>query len=315
MTSSAPALRNRMAATVALAAFALVAHVAQAVPFGYRYVGSRLVTEGRVVYWYWNVDRVEVAPNEASFVAHMFARAVDVNQERPFVAIVRCDSRTYKDIDSRGPYEAIDAGEPIDAVWRAGCENGRAVSAGKRYARLGSGTAPTPGPTAAAPAAGPWPPVAMAPATSPPSEPAAPRVAPSAASSPVVSAVPAASSAPKRTAEPAPYPGKEDTGDPRRADRCVRFAEVKGIPAGDATITNACAFAIEITLCYKGGGGGIYDCPSPAKGRRVDSLGPRVTHALPEYQRGRHRGIVSVACKGTMGSVFPRLDNTGGECR
>jgi hypothetical protein len=299
-----------------MVAFALVVQAAQAVPFGYRYVGSRVVSEGRVVYWYWNVDRVEVAPNQTSFVAHMFARAVDVNQERPFVAIVRCDSRTYKGIDSRGPYEAIDAGEPIDAVWRAGCENGRAVSAGTRYARLGSGATPMPSTAAAAPATDPRPgPAAVVPTPSPSAEPAAPRVARSAAASPAAHAVSAASAAPRTTAEPAPQPRKEDAGDPRRADRCVRFALVKGVPAGDATITNTCVFPIEITVCYKGRAGGIYDCPSPAKGRHADSLGPGVTHVLPEYQHGRHGGIASVACKGTMGSVFPRLDDTGGGCR
>ena len=34
-------------------------------------------------------------------------------------------------------------------------------------------------------------------------------------------------------------------------------------------------------------------------------------HVLPEYRRGRHRGINAVACRGEPGSVFPRLDEGG----
>ena len=81
---------------------------ALAVPPGYRYVGSRVVSGGRVVYWYWNADHVEVAPTGLSFVAYMYARAADVNHERPYVAIVRCDSRTYRDVAARVPDEPRD---------------------------------------------------------------------------------------------------------------------------------------------------------------------------------------------------------------
>src|SRR4029078_2705304 len=90
----------------------LVLVPALAVPPGYRYVGSRVVTGGRVGYWYWNADHVEIRPGAASCVAHMYARAADVNQERPYVAVVRCDSRTYRDVASRGAEEAIEEGEP-----------------------------------------------------------------------------------------------------------------------------------------------------------------------------------------------------------
>src|SRR5262245_49568609 len=102
--------------SVLLLAAAVVCAV-QAVPLGYRYVGSRVVSDGRVVLWYWNADYVEIGPYGVSFVARMYARAVDVNQERPFVAIVRCDSATYRPMEERGPYLAIDEGEPIYAVW------------------------------------------------------------------------------------------------------------------------------------------------------------------------------------------------------
>ena len=98
---------------------------AWSVPVGYRYIGSRVVSEGRVVYWYWNVDHVEIGPFGVSFVARMYARAVDINQERPFVAVVRCDTRKYRGIDSPGPYESIEDGDPIGAVWSAGMRQGR----------------------------------------------------------------------------------------------------------------------------------------------------------------------------------------------
>lgn len=254
-----------------------------AVPLGYRYVGSRLVSAGRVVYWYWNVDYVEIGEYGVSFVARMYARAVDVNQERPFVAVIRCDSRTYRALGSTGPYEVIDEGEPIDAVWRAGCSKGRAVTRGDRYAQLSGGTA-------AADAAPPAPAVTAAAA------PAANAVAPSAGD---------------KAGAPSPAAPRDDGNDPRRADRCLKLLETKASPAGDGAITNTCAFPIEVTLCYRGGAGGIYDCPAPVKGKRADSLAPGAVHALPEYRRGRNKGIASIACKGTLGSVFPRLDEAG----
>ena len=99
--------------------------------------------------------------------------------------------------------------------------------------------------------------------------------------------------------------------DPRRADSCVRFAETRGSPAGDATITNTCAFPVEVTLCYKGARGGPYDCPAPPKGKRAESLRPGATLVLPEYRRARHAGVALVACRGALGSVFPRLDDAG----
>ncbi|MCC6195915.1 MAG: hypothetical protein IT518_15770 [Burkholderiales bacterium] len=246
---------------------------AQAVPLGYRYVGSRVVSEGRVVLWYWNVDYLEVGPYGVSFVARMHARAVDVNQERPFVAIVRCDSATYRPMDDRGRYQTIDEGEPIHAVWRAGCDKGVAVDVRQRYAFLDAVPA-----TANASAA--------APVTAHVAAPVAPPV--------TLAQAPAAPAAP---------------ADPRRADPCIRFAETRGAPAGDATITNTCSYPIEVTLCYKGGGGGAFDCPTPARGRHGDSLGPGITHVLPEFRRGRNKGINVVACRGSPGTVFPRLDD------
>jgi hypothetical protein len=252
---------------LAVLALLLVAVPALAVPPGYRYVGSRVVSGGRVVYWYWDASHVEIAPAGQSFVAHMYARVAEANQERPYVAIVRCDARTYRDIASRAGEEPIDDGEPIDAVWRAGCDKGRALPAAARAARLGDAPAVL---AAASPAV-----IAQAP--------------------------------PKPAAAPPPA----EPPDPRRADACLKFADTRPAPAGDATITNACAYPIEVTVCYKGGGGGAFDCPAPARGKLGDSLRPGVSHVLPEYRRGRHRGINAVACRGEPGSVFPRLDEGG----
>ncbi|MEO8506431.1 MAG: hypothetical protein ABI593_02230 [Betaproteobacteria bacterium] len=271
---------------LAALAGAVTAHAA--VPLGYRYVGSRVVSEGRAVYWYWHVDYVEIGPHGVTFVARLFARAVDVNQERPYVAVIRCDSRTYREFGAQGPYEAIGPGEPIDAVWRAGCSNGRAVSLAQRHAQL-SGTALPPNDLATA----------------------APRAAaPPAAATAAPAAAPAAPKAPPPKPA-APASPSADATDPRRADACLRFSDARPSAAGDGSITNACAFPIEVTLCYKGGGDGLYDCPVPVRGKRADSLGPGVTHALPEYRRSRHKGIAAVACKGTIGTVFPRLGVAG----
>ena len=136
----------RFVLTLALLA---MSGAALAVPPGYRYVGSRVVSGGSVVYWYWNSDHVEIDPSRTSFVAHMYARAAGTGQERPYVAIVRCDTRSYRDVQSRGGYAAIEDGEPIDAVWRAGCDGSIALSAAGRAARMGSAPAATE--TAAAP--------------------------------------------------------------------------------------------------------------------------------------------------------------------
>jgi len=276
--------RARPLHALALASAIVAAAALAAIPVGYRYVGSRLVSEGRVVYWYWNPDAVEISADGTSFIARMYARAVDVGQERPYVAEIRCDARTYREYGVGARYLTIDDGEPVHAVWRAGCRDGRAVALAERNVRLGLPAAP---PAAAAPAV---PPAAAkagtpAPAVATPSAPAATGAATSA-----------------REAAPA---------DPRRADACVRFAETRGAPAGEATITNTCGFPVEVTLCYKGARGGLYDCPAPPKGKRSESLRPGATLVLLEYRRARHAGVALVACRGTMGSVFPRLDDAG----
>jgi len=282
-----------------LASLVLLAPTALGVPLGYRYIGSRLVSEGRVVFWYWNVDYVEIGPYDVSFVARMHARAVEVNQERPYVAVIRCDSRTYREFGSLHPYVAIDEGEPVYAVWRAGCDAGKAVSLAGRYARLNA-TATVTGDEPARP----------------PSAATAPSVADNAARpSPMANAAPSAAAAPTKPASVAPanVPTSGEAGDERRADRCLRFAEGKSSQFGDATLTNTCSFAIEVALCYKGGGGGVYDCPSRPKGMRMDSVSPGATRNLPEYRRDRHKGIASVACKGTLGRVIPLLNGEGGK--
>lgn len=263
--------------------------VALSVPPGYRYIGSRLVSEGRVVFWYWHVDHVEIGPYDVSFVARMYARAVDVNQERPYVAVIRCDSRTYREFGSLANYVPINEGDPIHAVWRAGCDAGKAVSLADRYARLNaSPTVPGSETARRSPAA--------------PTETAAAGTVPSIAAAPT-----------KTPAPPVAAPSPANANDERRADRCVRFAEGKSSQFGDSTLTNTCGFAIEVTLCYKGGTGGVYDCPSRPKGMRMESLPPGATRNLPEYRRERHKGIASVACKGTMGTVMPQLNGDGGK--
>jgi hypothetical protein len=257
-----------------------------AVPPGYRYIGSRAVSAGRVVLWYWNVDVVEPTTSRVAFAAHLFARAVDVDQERRYVALVRCDNRTYKGFDAPGPFEPIDPGEPIHAVWLAGCANGVAVGVAQRHARLDGGP--------------------LASVASPPPAPSALPAAP-----PMVPVTPPAATPPREAAPPATAAVPED---PRRADACVRFGETRATPAGDATITNTCGYAVEVALCYRvsaGAAAGRFDCGVPARGRQVDSLPPAASHVLPEYRRGTHRGIAAVACKGTAGAVLPRLDDGG----
>jgi len=289
-------MASRARTGLALVAAGLFAAAAfAAVPVGYRYVGSRVVSAGHVVYWYWSVEHIDISVSGTAFVARMYARAVDVNQERPYVAEIRCDTRTYREFGGQGQWAPIEAGEPIAAVMRAGCEGNRAVTLAERNARLGGGGAP---PAAAAGATGTV---------------AAAAVPTGAAAAPPIAAVPRTESAKPAPPQATPAAPKEDGADPRRADQCVRFAEAKGLAAGDATITNTCAFPVEVSLCYKGGRTGLYDCPTPPKGRRSDSLAPGITHVLPEYRRATHKGIALVACKGTMGSVFPRLDEGAGK--
>jgi len=195
-------------------------------------------------------DHVEIGPSGNTFVAYMHARAADVNQERAYVAVVRCDARAYRDVEARGAWQSIEDGEPIDYVWRAGCDKGLALQAPARGAKLGD---------------------------APPSMTLA--VAPSNA---VV-----AQAQPKATPPPA------EPADPRRSDACIRFAETRNTPAGDATITNACAYPIEVSLCYKGGNNGLYDCPAPARGKLGDTLAPFAaadsgpTRACPLVATGR----------------------------
>ncbi len=275
-----------------LAGLLLLAHAAQAIPPGYRYIGSLVVSGGRHVFWYWNAEFFQPDASGTGFVAQMYARNVESAEERSLAAVVRCDSRTYRRADSRDPFERIEAGDPIFTVWRAGCDAGRAVSLARRIDRLNGG--------------------ATASATPPPTPGVSATVdqlaeAPRAPAAPAVNNVPA----------PGNSPVVAVRTDERHVDSCVRFAESTASQFGDATITNTCKFAIEVGYCYKGGRGGIFDCPSPLRSMRADSLGPGVTHNLPEYRRGKNSGVVLVACKGEMGTVFPVLNGEGGKpgCR
>ena len=253
----------------------LLAHVAQAIPPGYRYIGSLVVSGGRPMFWYWNAEYFQPDASGTGFVAQMYARNVEAAEERSFVAVIRCDSQTYRRADSKGPFERIEQGDPVFAVWRAGCDGGRAVTLALRLDRLNSGSNTD-------------------------------------AATPAKSNVPAAN-----PPVPVDKPVAVARTDERHVDSCVRFAESKASQFGDATITNTCKFAVEVGYCYKGGRGGIFDCPSPLRTMRADSLGPGVTHNLPEYRRGRNSGLTLVACKGDMGTVFPVLNGEAGKpgCR
>jgi hypothetical protein len=269
----------------ALLVFPLLSHAVFAVPLGYRYIGSRIVSEGRHVYWYWNAEFFQPEASGSGFIAQMHARNLELNQERGFVAIIRCDSRTYRRADSQDPFDRIEEGDPVFEVWRAGCDGTRVASLAERLARMDG--------TGAARAAAPQPPSVALRAPLPPQ---------AAATAPA----PAAST-------PSPSPTPASRGDERRVDSCIRFAEKSVSQFGDATITNTCKFAVEVVYCYKGGRGGTFDCPSPPRMKRVDSLDAGATRNLPEYKRGSNSGIALVACKGTLGTVTPLLNGDGGK--
>jgi len=257
---------------------------ALAIPVGYRYVGSRVVSEGRHVYWYWNADFFQVDAAGLSFVAQMHARNLELNQERGYVAIVRCDTRSYRRADSKDPFDRIEEGDPVYEVWRAGCDGPRVASLATRNAKLNGGTA------IAAPGTASGEKGAAAAGSNVREAKSTPVTAPSASSNKPASA-----------------------GDDRRVDSCIRFAEGGVSTPGDATITNTCKFAVEVAYCYKAGRGGAYDCPTPPRTRRLDSLGPGATHNLPEYKRGSNSGVALVACKGLIGTVTPLLNSSGGK--
>jgi len=266
--------------------------LALAIPVGYRYVGSRVVSEGRHVYWYWNADYFQVDAAGISFIARMHARNLELNEERAFVAIIRCDNRSYRRVDSKGPFDRIEEGDPVYEVWRAGCDGPRAASLANRNAKLNGVAAatatPTPSPATSAPASGEKGVAAAGP------------IARETKSAPTAAA-PASSILPTTA------------GDDRRVDGCIRFAEKGASTPGDATITNTCKFAVEVAYCYKAGRGGAYDCPSPPRTKRLDSLGPGATHNLPEYKRGSNSGVALVACRGLIGTVTPMLNSSGGK--
>jgi hypothetical protein len=267
-----------------LLALLLLSDAVFAVPLGYRYIGSRVVAEGRHVYWYWNPDFFQLDGSGGGFVAQLHARNLELNQERAFVAIIRCDSRTYRRADSKDPFDRIEEGDPVYEVWRAGCDGTRAATLPERLARMdgtsGTRAAASPPPAVTVRAAVPLPPAA-APATPAPAAPAA--------------------------APPA------SRGDDLRVDSCIRFAERSVSQFVDGTITNTCNFPVEIAYCYKGGRGGAFDCPSPPRMKRVDSLEAGATRNLLEYKRGSNSGVALVACKGTMGTVTPVLNGDGGK--
>jgi hypothetical protein len=254
-----------------------------AVLLGYRYIGSRVVSEGRHVYWYWDSDFFQVDASGSSFVARMYARNLELDKEVNYVAVVRCDSRTYRPVGSKDAYEAIENGDPIFTVWRAGCDAGRAVSLALRNERLHGADTKTRN-AGARNRSGAGAQFLLPPPSVPPTGRNAP-AAPSAA---------------------------DNRTDERRVDSCIRFALSTVSQVGDAAITNTCRFAVEVVYCYKGGGGGTFDCPSPPRRMRADSLGPGATHQLPEYKRGSNTGIALVACKGEIGTVMPQL-NAGGK--
>jgi hypothetical protein len=271
---------------VALASLWLFSLHVLAIPLGYRYIGSRVVSEGRHVYWYWDADFFQVDASGSSFVARMYARNLELDKEVSYVAVIRCESRTYRPVGSKDAYESIEEGDPIFVVWRAGCDGGRAVSLAQRNEWLHGATAK---------AAAPEREGASAPTRSPSLPLPTPSVPATAGNAPA---------APSAAANPA---------DERRADGCIRFTANAVSRFGDAAITNTCPFAVEVVYCYKGGRGGTFDCPSPPRRMRADSLRPGATHPLPEYKRGSNTGIALVACKGEIGTVMPYLNAGDGK--
>jgi hypothetical protein len=266
-----------------------------AIPPGYRYIGSRVVSEGRHMYWYWDPDFYQVDASGGSMIARMYARNLELNQERPFVALIQCESRTFRRLDSKDPFDPIEAGDPIFEVWRAACDGARVVSPAVRMDRLNSGGTATSGDPNASSVA--------APSMSP--------VAASRQSLPVATPMAAASATTGNISVAAAAPANRN--DERRVDSCIRFTDNTVSQFGDAAITNTCKFPVEVVYCYKGGRGGAFDCPSPPRGMRADSLGPGATHQLPEYRRASNAGVTLVACKGTLGAVFPMLNADGGK--
>src|SRR5260221_13226762 len=85
----------------------LMSHHALAIPLGYRYVGSRVVSEGRHVYWYWNADYYQVDSAGAGFFARLYARNGEKKEERDYVAVILGGSRTYRRMDSKDSYEGL----------------------------------------------------------------------------------------------------------------------------------------------------------------------------------------------------------------
>ena len=193
----------------------------------------------------------------------------------------------YRRADSKDPFDHIEEGDPIYEVWRAGCEGTRVATLSERIARMDG--------KSGARAAAPQPPAVTA------------RALPS---TPLVTPAPAPAAAPTGNSAALPATSR---GDERRVDACIRFAEKSASPFGDATITNTCKFAVEVAYCYKGGRGGAFDCPSPPRMKRMDSLDAGVTRNLLEYRRGSNNGVALVACKGAMGTVTPLLNGDGGK--
>jgi hypothetical protein len=240
-------------------------------------IGFLFVSEGRHVYWYWNAEFFQLDASGSGFVAQMHARNLELNQERAFVAIIRCDTRTYRRADSKDPFDRIEEGDPVFEVWRAGCDGSRAASLPARMARMDGTSAARASPPPPSPVAAPAPPQAQA------------------------------------GASPSAPPTAAVRGDERRVDACIRFAEKSVSQFIHATITNTCAFAVEVAYCYKGGRGGPFDCPSPPRMKRVDSLEAGATRNLLEYRRGSNSGVALVACKGAVGTVTPMLNGDGGK--
>src|SRR5260221_11339197 len=98
----------------------LMSHHALAIPLGYRYVGSRVVSEGRHVYWYWNADYYQVDSAGAGFFARLYARNVEKKEGRDYVPFISWGSRNFRRMDCKEPYEAIGESEPLHTGGGAG---------------------------------------------------------------------------------------------------------------------------------------------------------------------------------------------------
>ena len=76
---------------------AVLLAAALAIPVGYRYIGSLVVSGGRHVYWYWNAEFFQVDASGTGFVARQ--RPVQIGEVRDLELTLK-DALQYKFVTS-----------------------------------------------------------------------------------------------------------------------------------------------------------------------------------------------------------------------